>query len=531
MAFVLGKYLQEIRDVTSKPGNYAYRGQSKAEWPLHSAATRRLTKSLGDGAFSAPWFSKVYIDYHHETLVDAARTRGFGVEAGRDIPDLQLLAKLQHFGAATGLLDFTWSPLVALWFASREPDTDGKIFVVNTNDPIHVAKLSSDPESQTINDVFSQADNAPSLLYWEPMWSGDAVPRILRQRGVFIIGRPLLPSDGQIIRDIEVAKGDKASLIEELRWLDISESTLFADVYGFSSLEGATASTHASTPQFYLIQGNQHFQAGHYEEAIDAYDRCIGISPAVGELYFLRGNAKSAAGRYREGIDDYMQAIARREQPILGLGPTKNSAISASLLFMAYSNRGNALAELSDYEEALRSYSKAIEMDGQSVLSRDQALFNRGNAYLDLGRFDEAIRDYDQALASQANEVRSQDLLLNKGNALVMLGRFREALKCYIVGQPHKSTEEVVQNSTAVEQVIDKIANRDYRVHIEKESNYGGLRRVTVYVDGYNDKESWNRVFKGRTGNIGNFGQGFPGGAGFKGKMGFVVTIDREDRR
>ena len=134
---------------------------------------------------------------------------------------------------------------------------------MNANDPIHVAKLPSDPKRQTIDDVFSRADNAPGLLYWEPMWSGDAVPRILRQRGVFIIGRPLVPTDGQIIREIEVSKGDTASLIEELRWLDISESSLFPDVYGFSSLEGATASTHVSTPQFYLIQGNQHFQAGY----------------------------------------------------------------------------------------------------------------------------------------------------------------------------------------------------------------------------------------------------------------------------
>ena len=269
MASGLEKYLQQIREATSKSGVYAYRGQSKAEWSLHSAATRRLTRSLGDGTLNAPWFSKVYIDYHRETLLAAARTRGFGVEAGRDIPDIELLAKLQHFGAATGLLDFTWSPLIALWFACRESDSDGKLFVVNANDPIHVAKLPSDPERQTIDDVFSRADNAPGLLYWEPMWSGDAVPRILRQRGVFIIGRPSLPTDGQIIREIEVSKDDKASLIEELRWLDISESTLFPDVYGFSLLEGATASTHVSTPQFYLIQGNQHFQAGYFEEAIE----------------------------------------------------------------------------------------------------------------------------------------------------------------------------------------------------------------------------------------------------------------------
>ena len=317
MASSLEKYLQQIKDATSKPGVYAYRGQSSAEWPLHSAGTRRLTTSLGHNALNAPGFSKIYIDYHREILVDPARTRGFGVETGRDISDIQLLAKLQHFGAATGLLDFTWSPLIALWFASRESNSDGMVFVLNANDPIQVARVSSDLEGQTIDAVFSRPSNAPGLLYWEPMWSGDAMPRILRQRGVFIIGRPLIPTDGQFIGGIEISAKDKASLLEELALLDISESPLFPDIYGFSSSQKATASTHVRTPQFYLVQGNQHYQAGNYIQAIAAYDSCIDLSPDVGELYLLRGNAKSEAKLYLDAVDDYRRAAAHKDQPLL----------------------------------------------------------------------------------------------------------------------------------------------------------------------------------------------------------------------
>ena len=529
MASVLEKYLQQIRDATSKPGIYAYRGQSRAEWPLHSAATRRLIKSLGDGALNAPWFTKVYIDYHRETLVDAGRTRGFGVEAGRDIPDLQLLAKLQHFGAATGLLDFTWNPLIGLWFASRESESAGKLFVVNVNDPIHVAKVSSDPERQTIDAVFSRVDNEPGLLYWEPMWSGDAMPRILRQRGVFIIGRPLIPNDGQIIREIEISKDDKTSLLEEVALLDISVSSLFPDIYGFASSEATTAPIRVGTPQFYLVQGNQHLQAGNYKKAIDAYDSCISLSPDVGELYLLRGNAKAAAKLYREAVDDYRQAIAHRERPILGLGHTQNNAIFESLVFMAYFNSGNALAELSDYDAALNSYGEAIDVDGQNQLDKDQALFNRGNTHLDMGHFDKAIKDYDEVLSLRAIGGRLGSILYNKGNALVMLGQFNQALKCYRMGQPSEWTEGMAQNSASLEQVIDKIGNRECRIHLEKESNFGRLMRLAVYVDGYDVKDPWNIIFKGRDGNIGNFGWGTAGGGGFKGKMGFVVTIEREN--
>ena len=399
----------------------------------------------------------------------------------------------------------------------------------NVNDPIHVGKVPSDLEHQTIDAVFLRVDNAPSLLYWEPMLSGDAVPRILRQRGVFIIERPLLPTYGRIITEIEISKDDKASLVKELRLLDISESSLFPDIYGFSTLENTTAPTLVRTPHFYLVQGNQHYQAGNFMKAISAYDNCIDLSPGVGELYFLRGNAKCEAKHYGEAVVDYRQAIAYREQPILGLGHTENNAIFKPLVFMAYFNCGNAQAELTDYKAAVISYSEAIQMDGQSVLGKDQALFNRGNAHLDLSHFDEAIKDYNEALSLQASEVKSRSILYNKGNALVMLGQFNEALKCYRMGQPNEWTEGMVQNSASLEQVIEKIRNREYSVHFNKESNYGGLMRVAVYADGYDGNNSWNVVFKGREGNIGNFGWGFPGGGGFEGKMGFVITVEQKN--
>lgn len=530
MGSSLEKYLQQIRDATSKPGVYAYRGQSSAEWSLHSAATRRLTENLGDGALIAPEFSKVYIDYHRETLVDAARTRGFGIETGRDISDLQLLAKLQHFGAATGLLDFTWNPLVALWFASRESDSDGRLFVVNANDPIHVAKLPGDPEGQTIAEVFTRADNEPGLLYWEPMWSGDAVPRILRQRGVFVIGRPLLPTDGEIIREIEVSKDDKASLTEELRWLDICESTLFPDVYGFSLLEGAKASAHVPTPHFYLIQGNQFFQAGRYEEAIYAYDRCIGLAPCVGGLYFLRGNAKSAAERYGEAVGDYRQAITHKKQPILGLGRTENYATFSTLVFMAYFNCGNALVELCDYQEALNCYNEAIKMDDQSTLSKGQAFYNRGNVYLDLGQFDKAINDYDTAISFRTDGVISPGLHFNKGNAQVANGQFEQALESYRLaeaGIPRNNGP--IQNRESLERMMNTIGTRDYQCDFVQSPD-APIDRLVVQVAG--DKvEHVNVIFKGRVGNTGNFGWQMVGGEGFSGRRGFVFELvwDQKD--
>ena len=426
--------------------------------------TRRLIKSLGDSALNSPSYSKVYIDYHREALVDPARTRGFGVEFGRDISDFQLLAKLQHFGAATGLLDFTWNPLVALWFASREPDSDGKVFVLRVTDAIRVAKMPSDAAKQTIDAVFNRADNTPVLFYWEPMWSGDAMPRILRQRGVFVIGRPLVPMDSLIVEEIEILEADKTELLNDLALLDVNEPSLFPDIFGFSSLENATTATRVSSPQFYFVQANQLYQAADYTSAIVAYDNCVDLSPGVGELYLLRGNAKSEAKLYRDAVEDFRQVIAHKDQPFLELGTIANPTIVDLILFMAYFNCGNALAELSDYEAAIASYSDAIRIERSEIGGRNQALFNRGNIHLILGHVEKAISDYDSALALQPRNETAGGILYNKANALVISGRFAEALVCYnSAEQTNVLARDSSQNLEALKRIMAAAGPREYQ--------------------------------------------------------------------
>ncbi|MDA8010600.1 MAG: FRG domain-containing protein, partial [Alphaproteobacteria bacterium] len=104
-----------------------YRGLANVNWRGESAAYRRIEASEG-----APENHRVFKNYTLQ-LLEKASNRGLRLHEGRMLSHLELLAQLQHFGAATCLIDFTYNPLAALWFACREQSKkdgskkDGKV--------------------------------------------------------------------------------------------------------------------------------------------------------------------------------------------------------------------------------------------------------------------------------------------------------------------------------------------------------------------------------------------------------------------
>ncbi len=519
MTSTVEKYLVQLIEATQIAGIYAYRGQENSRWPLYSAATRRLIAEHGnDDIVLDPDFPQRYLNYHRDTLIEPARTRGFGNESGDRLSDLQLLAKLQHFGAATGLLDFTWSPLVALWFACEDPGFDGIVFVVNTNDAIRVAKISSDVKAQEITAVFLGTAGPPHLSYWEPMMSGDVVTRILRQRSVFIIGRPLIPAGKEIIGQIIVSKEDKKSLLTELKTLDFHQESLFLDVYGFAQASGTklapdldrqTVPPH--TPQTYEQIGNRYYQGEEYTEAIVAYSRSIERDPDVGLTYLLRGNAFSASERHQKAIEDYDEVVARISQ------------LHRSIQDTVYFNRGNSKAVLADYGGSLSDYTKAINLNS----NYPQYYYNRGNTLADLYRFDEALLDYDKATGHISI---SRDAVFNKGNALLAMGKFPEARRCYQEAAGNGADHVgISQNLWTLDQVMLLVDGIDYTVNAVPDEETGTMcLRFEIPRGTTNAAHGLERfLFFGRVGNVGNTGgPGLSGGEGSTGRPPIRVYVD-----
>lgn len=256
-------FLSKIPSI--REGMHAFRGQANAEWGLYSSATRRLRRARriqtnGSKQTSNGQLWDIYREYHKEELIFPARTAGFDIEEGRVVSDLQLLAKLQHFGAATGLIDFTWNPLIALWFACAEhrengkkgKKSDGRVFVVNLSDPdiyTNIYKRVSNEketleEQETLEKLFPPPYGGSSLrLYWEPKVRSEAAARILVQQSVFVLAHPhvLQEIEGEITKKISIDSSDKNAIRQELAGLGITRVSLFRDMYGFSMVHDQDA--------------------------------------------------------------------------------------------------------------------------------------------------------------------------------------------------------------------------------------------------------------------------------------------------
>ena len=143
------------------------------------------------------------------------------------------MAHLQHNKVATGLIDFTFSPLVALWFAcDNQENADGKVFVIENNKE-KIEEITTKDKLQQELDEFFGVDQAQWHL-WAPTLDSLAVDtqRITMQQSVFLFGLPEVDT-AMVVQEIIIPQEHKEGLRTALAKLGITEKTLFSDLLGF----------------------------------------------------------------------------------------------------------------------------------------------------------------------------------------------------------------------------------------------------------------------------------------------------------
>ncbi|MDF0589688.1 tetratricopeptide repeat protein [Candidatus Methanocrinis natronophilus] len=91
---------------------------------------------------------------------------------------------------------------------------------------------------------------------------------------------------------------------------------------------------------------------------------------------------------------------------------------------MGWNNKGVALYNLGEYDEAVQAYDEAIRLDPEFAIAWN----NKGLALRNLGEYDEAVQAYDEAIRLDPEFAIAWN---NKGLALYNLGEYAEAVQAY----------------------------------------------------------------------------------------------------
>lgn len=482
-----------------------YRGQAKASWELHSGAVQRLKELHGECIMhEESKLRQLVSDYHRDLIYKME------ILDGQRMSEWQRLSVLQHQGAATGLLDFTESPLVALWFAcDEEPEEDGKVFLLDIGNP----RVAKDGRSLKYEDLVT----TDLAVYYEP--SRHLGARIIAQQSVFVICNPPQIPDWNI-RTCVIPKGGKKRMKSCLIQLGLSDQVLFGDIVGLAQANRRHTPLPRKqevAPDQHRDEGNRAFQRARYGYALEQYRLYAKACPDVAQPHSLVGDTLSVLGRFQEAIDAYTRAIERIAQPLdLGKGMIADSeTIGRYMLHNLYYNRGNAHAVIGDHCQAVDEYNSALK---HGTKLRRNVLLNRGNSKYGLEQFREAFSDFEAAWS----ERKGSDTALAMGNCKVVLGEFKDGLKRYQdgigVGEPEGSATHCKKNAEQLQQLLEALGNRDHQVRT--------IGRI-VYVDAACEAATFS--FAGNGGNVGNTPSGMVtahGGKGYEGSAGFAVVIE-----
>lgn len=286
----------------------------------------------------------------NKDLIDETILRGYNERNGRQLSHLEMLAELQHHGAATCLIDFSYSAQIALWFAcgqdskiSQDSDNppNGKVFAVYNQLP-DFKEVKSDILKNDIDYFLQEGENSP-LYYWQPRQQNN---RIIAQQSIFLFGRPEFEADDECV----ILVDSKENIQTELAQVSgITEAMLFPDFEKFASLRGVDEPYIGFSVYEYRELAQEQFRKGNYSEAIAYFDRAIDQDPNYMGTYYERGRARHYAGQYSSAVSDLDKFI--NQNP--------NYA-------EAYGYRGEAKLRLGDVGEAETDFLVALRLAEES---------------------------------------------------------------------------------------------------------------------------------------------------------------------
>ncbi len=227
--------------------SWAFRGQADASWPLASALSRYFRDNKVD--------KRAWSGQEERVLrIFKRKAHHFLEHIPAEDDSFQWLALMQHHGAPTRLLDLTWSPYVAAFFALERATEPAAVWAFRVPD-------ISDLDEQTIRngqkispremgpwppgnyEQYFLLGETPFVIIGEPLIMNQ---RLIAQAGTFLIpgvlGEPVetilndYPNPEEtVVKFVLDTEKMRFTALREMYSMNITNATLFPDLDGLAS--------------------------------------------------------------------------------------------------------------------------------------------------------------------------------------------------------------------------------------------------------------------------------------------------------
>jgi hypothetical protein len=235
--------LVELVESSKRFENWAFRGQADGAWPLYTNLYRHVLLTR--------------VHQHAWPEQEARTLRIFKRKAHLYLEktpppedDFQWLALMQDHGAPTRLLDFTWSPYVAAFFALERASAEAAIWAVN---PVRLRELHRErPRLGDLDRVSPQRPGNFARYFLRArrkfIWQGEPFimnRRLVAQSGTFLVPSLLsssleelllsYPQHQQLAAKIVLDTASvRSDAMRSLYTMNIGQATLFPDLDGLA---------------------------------------------------------------------------------------------------------------------------------------------------------------------------------------------------------------------------------------------------------------------------------------------------------
>lgn len=242
--------------LSSDYDRWAFRGQADANWPLHSTLARRFN--------TASIHPQAWVEQEDRILRIFKRKAHLFLDHMPDDKDsFRWLALMQHHGAPTRLLDFTWSPYVAAFFALEGAINDAAIWAINPPALSKPLMLTINGQRQKVLPEslgpWVEGNYEKYFLRNEHSFVNYGEPRVMNQRliaqsGTFIIPSTLAapvedilnnyPNPKEVLVKFMITKELREDVMLKLYSMNITYYTLFPGLDGLARSMGYESERH-----------------------------------------------------------------------------------------------------------------------------------------------------------------------------------------------------------------------------------------------------------------------------------------------